>query len=366
MRKTKVLFVLFLIICISIIPFSHVNAHSIELDPEGLISFPWFITNGAGTITIDDSQTGYSLSYQAVEISNEEYSKIEEIRNNGETALDLMNVELDTLKAEIDNLKTAYDEAYDKLTSLQESGASEDEIALAQTEFDTAQIAYQEKAEEYNTKVDEYNTKVNEVNNSIKELTPTYVENNWVKTEDGSFSVDLSQFSGDKAYVIWVKLDTVDGNTYYDEAIYTMTGTKVDEVAIESISLDKTLITIAEGSSYTLVATINPSDSTDKTIIWSSDNEDVATVKDGKVTAISAGTATITASTEDGEHTATCKVTVTKQGATQDNGDTDSTIANGKLPEAGSLTYVILSLAILTLIVVAIITYKKVKYLNIK
>lgn len=358
MRKTKVLFVLFLIICISIIPFSHVNAHSIELDPEGLISFPRNIINGEGTITIDDSQTGYSLSYQAVEISNEDYSKIEEIT----TALDVIKVELDQIGTEMYNLETVYHEACNKVNSLIESDASEDEITQAQTERDTAEKAFEEKKDEYNTKVEEFNTKFNE----IEELTPTYVENNWVETADGSFSVDLSQFSGDKGFTIWVKLDTADGNTYYDETIYTMSGTKVDEVAIESISLDKTSITIAEGSSYTLVATINPSDSTDKTIIWSSDNEDVATVKDGKVTAISAGTATITASTADGEHTATCKVTVTKQGTTQDNGDTDSTIANGKLPEAGSLTYVILSLAILTLIVVSIITYKKVKYLNIK
>lgn len=47
MKKTKELFVLFLILTISIIPFGYVNAHNVELDPKNLISYPIFAFNGS-------------------------------------------------------------------------------------------------------------------------------------------------------------------------------------------------------------------------------------------------------------------------------------------------------------------------------
>jgi uncharacterized protein YjdB len=58
------------------------------------------------------------------------------------------------------------------------------------------------------------------------------------------------------------------------------------------------------------VATVLPEDATDKSVTWTSDNEEVATVVDGVVTAVSEGTASITVTTVDGNLTATCVVTV--------------------------------------------------------
>ena len=79
---------------------------------------------------------------------------------------------------------------------------------------------------------------------------------------------------------------------------------------VESVSLNKTTLTIAKGSSETLVATVKPDDATDKTVTWTSSNTSVASVDQiGKVTALKGGEATITA-TASGK-TATCKVTVT-------------------------------------------------------
>ena len=57
-----------------------------------------------------------------------------------------------------------------------------------------------------------------------------------------------------------------------------------------------------EGSNYTLTATITPSDATNKSLIWSSDNEKVATVTNGTVTGIAKGFAKITVSTVDGNY----------------------------------------------------------------
>jgi len=66
------------------------------------------------------------------------------------------------------------------------------------------------------------------------------------------------------------------------------------------------------GATETLSATVAPTDSTDKSVQFTSSDATVATVTpvQGKVTAIKAGTATITATTVNGK-TATCEVTVT-------------------------------------------------------
>ena len=79
-------------------------------------------------------------------------------------------------------------------------------------------------------------------------------------------------------------------------------------VSVESVTLNQTAISLKSGESQTLTATVNPSNATDKTIAWSSSNPNVATVSDGKVVGVSAGSATITASV--GGKTVTCIVTV--------------------------------------------------------
>lgn len=78
------------------------------------------------------------------------------------------------------------------------------------------------------------------------------------------------------------------------------------------VTLNKTTATLAVGATETLSATVAPTDSTDKSVQFTSSDATVATVTpvQGKVTAIKAGTATITATTVNGK-TATCEVTVT-------------------------------------------------------
>ena len=76
------------------------------------------------------------------------------------------------------------------------------------------------------------------------------------------------------------------------------------------ISLNETNITLEEGTNKTLIATLNPTDSTDE-VTWKSSDKTKATVENGKVTAIAEGTATITASSTSGK-TATCEVTIIK------------------------------------------------------
>ena len=88
----------------------------------------------------------------------------------------------------------------------------------------------------------------------------------------------------------------------------TVTVTQNETVAVTGIELNKTELTLTEGGSETLTATVTPDNATDKTVTWTSNKESVATVENGVVTAVGEGTATIKATA--GGYEASCVVTV--------------------------------------------------------
>lgn len=87
----------------------------------------------------------------------------------------------------------------------------------------------------------------------------------------------------------------------------------VPTVKVTGITLNKTTASVVKGKTVALTATVTPDTATDKTIKWTTSNKNVATVStDGVVTAVAAGTATITATAADDSGVkATCKITVT-------------------------------------------------------
>ena len=114
---------------------------------------------------------------------------------------------------------------------------------------------------------------------------------------------------------------------------------KVDGKAIKmvtdlEVTLSKTELTLTEGADETITATANPAEAT---ITWTSSDDTIATVVNGKITAVAPGTATITVTAEHGGITATKTCTVTVKSASADLTDTawtewtDAT----KLPTAG-------------------------------
>ena len=80
-------------------------------------------------------------------------------------------------------------------------------------------------------------------------------------------------------------------------------------ISVESITLNKTQLSLVKGTTETLAATVLPTTATDKAVTWKSSDTAVATVENGVVTAVAAGNATITATA--GGKTAICAVTVT-------------------------------------------------------
>ena len=85
---------------------------------------------------------------------------------------------------------------------------------------------------------------------------------------------------------------------------------------VRNLSLSETNLNMTVGDEpATLTATVEPTDATNPTVTWSSSNDSVVTVADGKVTAVAAGSATITAiSVDDPDIKATCAVTVKEAG----------------------------------------------------
>ena len=88
--------------------------------------------------------------------------------------------------------------------------------------------------------------------------------------------------------------------------------TKPATIPVAKITLNETSISLREGRTATLTATVEPENATNKTVTWTSSDTSVATVdQDGVVTAVSKGTAIITA--KIGNVSADCEVTVTRK-----------------------------------------------------
>ena len=115
------------------------------------------------------------------------------------------------------------------------------------------------------------------------------------------------------------KIEYEDNDYAYLNDVYA-TITIIDKPC-SSIEIDKTSVVLSEGETTQLTATVLPDNATNKMVNWVSSDASVASVDEtGLVTAIMAGSATITASTTDGSNlSASCVVTVTEDLSGYDN-----------------------------------------------
>lgn len=120
----------------------------------------------------------------------------------------------------------------------------------------------------------------------------------------------LEVSAGDKLYFV-VNCNVTSAN---DTTSWAPVITYIPYVPVTGVSLDKTSISMAKGTTCQLTAEIQPYDATNKSVTWTSSNEAVATVdQNGLVTALKAGDATITVKTVDGGYEACCSITVVKR-----------------------------------------------------
>lgn len=131
----------------------------------------------------------------------------------------------------------------------------------------------------------------------------------WISSQTAIASVQNGVVTAHKVGTAAIIATTVDGGK---TATCTVT-VESNYKPVSDVSLNYTSIEMTEGDQFTLTATFTPENATNKNIIWTTSNAEVATVSDGKVTAVKAGTATITVTTEDGNKTATCEVNVTEK-----------------------------------------------------
>ncbi len=167
----------------------------------------------------------------------------------------------------------------------------------------------------------------------------------------GSLSVDIktlrmdvARHRGDDRILLYVQDNT--GRNVIEpldvlEAIMSVGGTRnplyPDQAAIDrQYEISAGTLTLTEGGTVTVTATVEPSNATDTGVVWTSSDESVATVDSyGRVTAVGIGTATITVTTVDGAYTASCSVTVT---ARKPEDDPDRVPVTGVTVSPGSLT----------------------------
>lgn len=130
------------------------------------------------------------------------------------------------------------------------------------------------------------------------------------------------ELAPDQTYRLEITKGLSTGRTALDKDIYFTF--KTAPVLVSAITLDRTEASVTEGESLKLTADVAPDNASDKTIIWSTSDLEIAAVEDGNVTALKPGKVTITATAADGSNvSASCEITVLKKAATPGTNDSD-------------------------------------------
>ena len=155
------------------------------------------------------------------------------------------------------------------------------------------------------------------VNPSSLTFTPSNYSENQTVTVNGVH--DSSNYTN-KASVITLSSTSVTNKTI-NVTINNIDEQPSETIPVQSITLNKTESTLNVGDSEQLTVTFNPSNATNQNVTWASNNNEIATVVSGLVTANASGNVTISVTSEDGNKTASCSYTVQESSTTDPDPD---------------------------------------------
>ena len=133
----------------------------------------------------------------------------------------------------------------------------------------------------------------------------------WVADRQNRTFRRLNELYARTDQVGFLTTQRVDGRLILPETVKVLQMAGTSPVKVKTVTLDKSTLNLNVGGKESLTVTVTPTNASNKGIDWSSSSEDVATVVNGEVTGVAAGTATITAAAVDGSGAkATCETTV--------------------------------------------------------
>lgn len=267
-----------------------------------------------GKYAIDDaprvkgfSISGNKMSFIVRDAGGSKYAKILDLNNNNKQIKYFTKLKKGDAPVEIDISKCKEKDGQYKLKIITEDRYK---VSASRT------ISFRLKPIEVTqVKLDKDNLSMDI--NEVKQLKATIKPNNatntdikWTSSDENVVKVD----NKGKVKAIATGTATITAKTNNEKEAkcnVTVSEKVIETVEATKIQLDSKKFTIYKGETKQLKATIEPKNVTNKTVTWSSSNTKVATVdkNNGKIKAIAAGTATITAKTDNGKK-AICKVTV--------------------------------------------------------
>ena len=132
-------------------------------------------------------------------------------------------------------------------------------------------------------------------------------ENDFIAIKEHAIEKNVLQ----NEYEVSADLDENNEINLIDVLLFKRIKSNQEEVKVEGITLDKSNCNLFVGDETTISATVLPENASNKNVVWSSSNPEIASVnEEGIVTALNPGSAVITATTEDGGYTAECEISV--------------------------------------------------------
>ena len=264
-----------------------ISVESVELDAQNVTLKIGETTTLTATITPDNA-TNKNVTWSS---GNEDIATVD---NGGKVTAQGVGETMITVTTE-DGQKTA--ECV--VTVIEKSDPEPEEIPVESVELDVQNVIL----------------KIGETTTLTATITPDNATNKnvtWSSENEDIASVNNGIVTAVGPGETMITVTTEDGEKTAECTILVIEP-EPEEIHVEKVELNLQDISLEIGEKATLVAVITPNDATNKNVTWASEDENIASVEEGIVTAIRPGETTITVTTEDGEKTAECKITVIEQ-----------------------------------------------------